>query len=133
MGKMIYLLVTVIAVQFVLIFTGASEIPGSSLWDIFINPAEWNKLSLLSLMQDSMLIIGAGALIGGLIIKNDLMVFSGLSGVLFTFGISLYNLWQQIAKEPSFGGAGETIASFIVGPLVFLYIFTVIEWWRGRD
>ena len=137
MGKLIYLFMTVIAVQLCLIFVFHCELPGTSLWDFWKSPQDWDLLNFTDLLKNLTFSIGAvGLVIGGLIIKNDLMVFGSTAAVFFTFGAQLVNLWNNINAEATFGGSsggGPWMASIIVVPIMLLYILTILEWWRGRD
>lgn len=135
MGKMVYLMLGVIAVQISLYLVFDIGIPTSSLWELFRDPSNWNSLSLTSLISDAITAISAIAFVGGLIFKNDLAVFGGLAGVFYTFGKQLVELYRQIYAQPTFGDSvsAPIVASIIISPIILLYILTVLEWWRGRD
>lgn len=135
MGKLVYLLLTVIAVQLGLLLVFDQAIPGSSLWALFSNPsANWNNLSLINLITDSITALSAATLIIGTFwIKYDFLVFAGMTGIFFTFGKQLANAWQSIADQTTASGNGGLIASIIVFPIIILYILTILEFWRGID
>lgn len=135
MGKMSYLIMGVIAVQLSMYLVFDIGIPTSSLWELFRDPANWSSLSLTTVISDAITAISALIFVGGLIFKNDLMVFGGTAGIFFTFGKQLVELWRNINSQTAFGDAvsAPIVASIITVPIIILYIFTVLEWWRGRD
>lgn len=135
MGKLVYLVMIVIAVQLSLLLVFGQAIPGSTLWDLFTSPASnWDNLSLTSLISDTITAISAVAIIIGTFwVKYDFLVFAGISGVFLSFGVVLSNVWQQIKSQAAATGNGGLIASLVVGPIIFLYILTILEFWRGRD
>lgn len=144
MGKMIYLISAVIVVQLALLIVFGQNVPGSSLWAIFTNPhLSWETLSFSALITDAITAISLGAIvIGTFFFKSDFMVLAGMAGMLYTFGYGLSNAWQQLCSQISpyadtiatgCGPNGGLISSLIIGPIILLYIFTVISWWRGPD
>jgi hypothetical protein len=136
MGKMVYLVMTVIAVQLTLYLVFDVGFPLASLWLLFLNPQNWDSLSLTAMITDAFTVVGVSAIIvGTLFWRNEFLVFAGLAAVFYSFGKQLVNLWQQIAGQSFFGDAASSslVASIIVGAIIFLYIFTIFEWWRGRD
>jgi hypothetical protein len=135
MGKMVYLLGVVISCQLALLLVFDQAIPGSTLWNLFTNPQlSWSTLSLTSLMADTITLISATTIIAGALwFKSDFLVYAGITGVFLSFGIGLANVWQQIKSLSEATGNGALVASIIIGPIIFLYIITVLEFWRGKD
>jgi hypothetical protein len=135
MGKMVYLLGMVLASQLALLLVFDQPIPGSTLWSLFTNPQlSWDSLSLTSLLTDTITLISATAIIiGSFWIKYDFLVFAGITGVFLSFGKGLANAWQQIASLASETGNGPLIASILIGPIIILYLLTILEFWRGKD
>jgi hypothetical protein len=136
MGKLVHLIMSIIAVQLVLFLFFDVGFPLASVWQLFLDPTSWSTLSFSTMFSNVFSTLSVGAFVGGMIFNSEILVFAGLAGTLYTFGQQLSNLWQQIAGNAFFGGvtaAGGFIASILCGALIVLYIFTVIEWWRGRD
>jgi hypothetical protein len=149
MGKMSYLIMGVIAIQIALIIVFNTGVPGASVYSFWTNPSGWDLLNFAELTESLFLSVSALAFIGGVIFKNDILIFASFSGVLYTFGKQLVGAWQNMASQPFLASATELaqaqagtlhyyqisslLASLIIGTICVLYIFTVIEFWRGRD
>ena len=143
MGKMVYLLMLVIASQIgLLVVFGTSS--SSSLLQLFLTPnTQWDSLGLSNVINIAIAGIAAASLIiGTLIYKSDFLVLAGMAGVLYDFGRGLANVWQQACSSfapymtttnTCTGVVPQLAASLLISPLILLYIFVVIEWWRGRD
>jgi hypothetical protein len=75
------------------------------------------------------LTIGGAAIIAGtFLIKNDLLIFAGMTGIFISFGKSLGNLFTAVSA-----GSDPIVAWLIISPIVIIYVMTAIAWWRGRD
>ena len=146
MGKMIYLISAVIAVQLALWLAFGVYTPGSTLLELFLNPqANWDTLGLSRIFTDALFAVAAGSMvIGTFFFKSDFMVLAGAASIIYTFGIGLANAWQQVCAHINplvtsstqitcSGGLSPVIASILVSPIILLYIFTLVEWWGGRD
>lgn len=134
MGKMLPMLLFVVAINLSLVMFIGIDAPLSSLWDLIQGPQNWNDLSLLSLFGD---VIGlasvVGIVVGSFWTKSDFLVFAGISGVLLSFGISISSLFTQFNAYPVFGTGQSYIAILIIAPLVVSYIYFVLKFWRGSD
>lgn len=129
MGALTKLLIAVFFIQVTLILFGIAAIPGDAIYNFLTNPASWETNLFQVFITDLTLTIGGAAIIAGtFLIKNDLLIFAGLTGILISFGKSLSNLFTVIAAS-----SDPIVAWLIVSPIIILYIMTAVAWWRGRD
>ena len=127
-ARMTKCLVVVLMIQVILIITNIADIPGSGLYNFLTNPSDWGFTSLLSFLNDILLVAGVAVVAVGTFFRNDLLTFSGLSSIVLSFGMSLGSLFS-IIKD----GMGNEVAIFIVSPIVLLYVWTTIAFWRGME
>jgi len=139
MAKLAGLLLLVFAINIGLVLIAGQSIPGNSLYNFLINPQDWNASTMLGwLISDIALIGGTALVIGSVAFKNDFLAFAGISTVFLSFGAQLFQLFQWVQSQPIFGGIGPEgfgtwAATFFVSPIVLLYIYTILEFWRGKD
>lgn len=127
MSKFVNLMLVVVAIQLVLISTGVVSIPGDVLFNFIINPSSWNNNAWSSLISDLILgVSGVAIIIGLLFFKNDFIVFAPMVGVLFSFGIGLYNLYALVQAQ-----INSMVAIILISPIILIYIMGVLEWWRA--
>lgn len=113
-----------------LVFHYLGFLPGGStpglLLDLVLNP---QNLLTSELYTQIRLAIAAVALVGisiGFILgKADQAIVAGMALYLLGLGMDIVGLFTVInAYTPVF-------ATLVCGPLLVLYLFTVVEWWRG--
>ena len=100
MGALSNLVIFLIALQAILILFEGSSPETTALWDVAVNPFEWNSLTLIS---EIVLIAGAlgaaGILAGNVLgIKTDFMIYAVLVGSLLAFGAVISQLAGVIGK-----------------------------------
>lgn len=106
---------------------GVEGLPGNELYNFLINPFNWEGSSLMKVLV-SLTVLGAGVIaVGAVFGKTDLIVFGALAATLLTFGMPLSRLFIEI----SLGTGSKIPAMLFVSPIILIYIFTVILWWRG--
>jgi hypothetical protein len=129
MANMIKLLLVVFAVHFTLLITGLATIPGMSLYNFLVNPTDWDASLFLASISDLFLtVIGATAIIAGTVVtRSDIFIFGAMASILLSLGLPLAELWILIN-----GQLNWQMASLLVGPLILIYVFTCVTWWRGR-
>lgn len=134
MGKIVYTLLIAFVVQLALITFAGQDIPTSALYTFLTNPVEWDNSLFISAINDVLLILGGAAIIAGLyFIRNEFILYLGLGAIFFSFGISLYNLWQFIAQQALLGQGAEFVATIVIAPIILLYIVTIFDFARGKD
>lgn len=127
MAKLTKMLLIVFFVHTILVLTGVVAIPGSTLYSFLSNPSDWDISSLLSLITDLAALAGVTGVVVGTLFRNDLVTFAGLTLVLLSFGQAFAELWNIVNAS-----WGYEAAVFIVSPLVLIYVFTCLAFWRGQ-
>lgn len=129
MVSMTKLLIGILVIQFVLVTTGLTDIPGTAIYDMVTNPTNWNNTDFLT--EISILLVGVAAFgiaTAGVVFKNELAVFGGAATMFLSFGmpafVGLYNIIStHFATE---------IAIMFVSPLILIYVLGTLAWWRGK-
>ena len=134
MGKMLPLLLFVVAINLsIVIFVGGAP-PGSSLWTLIFNPQDWSNLSLTNLMTDAVgLASVVGIVVGSFWTKSDFLIFAGITGVFLSFGISFAELYNRFNQWEVLGSSNSYIAIIFVAPLIVTYIYVTLKFWRAAD
>lgn len=133
MAKLMNMLLLVFAIQVALVLFVGYELPGSTLWNLLTTGSGG---TLQDYLKDVIAIAGLGAIvIGSLFVKSDFLVFGGITTVFYSFGASLFSLWRYIDGKSLFGGheGNPWVAMLFVSPMILMYLYTVLSFWRGRD
>lgn len=128
-----YILAMTIALL-LLHFTGLiQDTPNYVLLNLALNPSSIATNPLYITARAALPIAAAGAIVAGLLLgtKYELFLIAGLALLAFDIGLDLNSIYQIMATN--MGAVGSFFASMIIGVFVVLFIFTVIDWWRGRD
>lgn len=143
MGKMLTALVIIFAIElamslFITCYPGEGvTCEGKTyLFSLLVNPQDWSTNNLLSWLKDNVLLLGGVlTIIAGLTIftKVDFVIYLGIAAVFYSFGQTLFQLWQQIANIGFFGDGGNVMASIFVGGLIIYFLIAVLDYARGRD
>ena len=129
MSNFTKLLLVVFAIHFTLVITEVVGVPGSALYSFLTNPSNWGSMDIISLLSDSflttagILTIVAGA---SFLPRGDLVIFATMATVFLSFGLPLVSLFNLISAQLNW-----IMATVIVGPILAIYILTVVAWWRG--
>ena len=135
MGKVGYALIMVFAIEFALILFAKSAIPGTSLYNLVLNPQEWDSLTLINqVLNDVLLIAGVGAIVAGLyFVRNEWIVYAGISSVFLSFGLVIVQFWQIYSAYGLFGDSDKIVLTMLIGGLIIMFIVTVLDFSRGTD
>jgi hypothetical protein len=142
--KLSTLILLVIALQFSLVlFSGnpATAHTNTAIFGFIQNPTNWNNTLFITLFGTTVALLAAGALVGSVFFKPDVVVFAGLVTSFISWCIPIFSLWQLIydgtqSTFPDLGinaANGWIFASVATAPLAIVAIFTVIGWWRGNS
>jgi hypothetical protein len=134
MAKLLNLMLLVFAVQIALVLfvVGPTGIPGGSLWTFLFNPTSWSDSDLLSTIFDTIAVAGVGLIVvGTFVYRSDFVTFAGITSIFLSFGSSLYNLWVYIQSNT--GTSGNWIAAIFISPIILMYVYVILEFWRGKD
>jgi len=134
MGKLLSMLLLIVAINLsIVIFVGADP-PGSSLWTLITNPQDWGSLSLMNLMTDAIALSAvAGIVVGSFWTKSDFLVYAGITGVFLSFGVSFAELYNSFNQWEVLGESNSYIALILAAPLLISYIYVILKWWRNND
>lgn len=98
----------------------------SGLLNLLLNPSQLKSSELVLLLGSvfTSLTIGVSAIITRAY-NPDLVILASLTPLLLEFGYELFLVFN-IVKEVS-----TVFAVLVFSPMLLVYVFTVIEWWRG--
>ena len=153
-ARLITMFLILIALQAcLLIYVAPGEAENTNLWTFVTNIDNWNSLTfILTLVAIAAGIglvgVAAGSVFG---FRTDFLLLAPAIGGIISMGVVFVNLGNVIRNElfsnifsVSAGGdcAIDAIATctpvtylvaIIIGPMALYYVWTVIEWWRGKD
>lgn len=106
--------------------------PTSILLNMALSPEEISlsnllgDLSFISKIAASLAGVAIGvAILAGLYQRPDIAIFAGIVALLVTFGADFLSVFNRLREVNPY------IAILVFGPIMILYMLTVIEWWRG--
>ncbi len=135
MGKLMPLLIFIIVVELaMMLFLGVST-PSTALLSLFLNPTSWSSLALITKITSVIALAGVGGIIVGTFVnfKSDFLIFAGLTTVFLSYGQSLYAVYSKIQGIKDLGDWSTLIALLIVSPIIIVFIYTILKFWRGND
>lgn len=131
------MMLVIFVIQVALVLFVGQDFPLHSMWSFVRYPADWSSLSIIDFLTDTLLVAGATLIIvGTFFYRSDFVVFSGITTVFFSFGATLYNFWQYIAGKPEFGatiGGTPWVAVLFVSPILLIWLYVTLKFWRGTD
>lgn len=139
MGKLINIMLFIVAIEFALVmFLGATPIGGTLWFLVTAQGFDWDASSLVALLGDTMLLLAAsGAIIGAALgFKYDFLIFAGIAGTFLSFGACIFDLYATISTNfPNVGSELYPINAslLIIGPLALIFYYGVMKFWRGND
>jgi hypothetical protein len=106
-----------------------SETPISWLMDAILNPENLDSNAFFTTIQGILAIFAGGGIIVGTLIsqKVEQGATVAFTSLLFLIGWDLIAIFNIVAQT------SRMLATFLVSPLLLVYILSVIEWWRGKD
>lgn len=126
MSRFSNILMLVFVVQLTLILFNQPDVPGTALYTFLTNPTDWDNAGWNLLFSDVITGIGlTTAFLGLYIFRSDFVTFAGVILTLYGFGKPLVNLYQVIASS-----INPLFAILVVSPIIGLYVFCLLEWWR---
>lgn len=134
MGKLLPMLLFIVAINLSIVIFVGGNVPGSSLWDLIVNPQNWNNLSLMGLIGDAIALSAVvGIVVGSFWTKSDFLVFASITGVFLSFGISFAELYTRFNQWEVLGQSNSYIALILAAPLIMTYIYVILKFWRNAD
>ncbi len=134
MGKLLPLLLFIVAINLSIVIFVGGDVPGSSLWDLIFHPENWQSLSIVDLMFDAVALSAvAGIVVGSFWTKSDFLVFAGITGVFLSFGVSFAELYNRFNQWEVLSSSSSYIAIIFAAPLLITYLYVVLKFWRNAD
>lgn len=133
-----------IAIQATLLIYTNNTPENTTLWQFAGAPQNWNNTQFVLLFLG----VASGITVAGLVagstfgFKTDFLVFAVIIGTLISWGVVFAQLYNRVFSDISaylFGGASSMdnaaglLTLLIVSPFALYYIWTILEWWRGKD
>jgi len=150
MAKLVTLFFIMVAIQASLLMFAQQTPQTTDLWSFMTNIDNWNSLTfILTLVGIAGAIglvgIAATSLFG---FKTDFLMLAPAIAGLISMGVVFINLANVLRDElvsRVFTDCGVSpaalhacapvnwILAITIAPLAFFYVWTVMEWWRGKD
>lgn len=148
MAKLMTMFLILIAIQGALIIYQSATPDQTELWQFITNIPLWSSAAFIVTLGGiaAALALSSGAQTGGGAIRfvTDFITFAAGIGGLISIGAVFTQLANLVNSEFAvriFGFTGDPLGcapslfltALLVGPIAFYYIWTAVEWWRGRD
>jgi len=103
--------------------------PSSMILNLILNPQNLQGSTLAVKIGLAMAIAAGGAaIISGFVTKNfELVATSALATYLLSLGFDFITVFIKVYS------VSNELALLIFSPVIFLYLLTVYDWFRGRD
>lgn len=109
-------------------FTGLiPQTPNATLLNLLLDPdafqnSEWYTKTLIALE-----LVAAATIIVGTVVaqRTELIVVATMTIFFFNLFFDFIGVFSVVAS------VNPVIAILLIGPIMFVYFTTVIEWWRG--
>lgn len=148
MGRVVYLMLGIVAINLALMIfscdtwttTGECGVPSSAMWSWLLGPnvatstSFWNYLFGTATGLAS--VVGTILFIGSFFLKVEFPIYAGITIALAPMVYSWIKFWNQLGGAKIFAGHPEVatiIGIILLAPIVVTYIFTILDWARGRD
>ncbi len=128
MGKFANYIVIMSGLTLLFYFAGLlDQTPNSTLLNLLLTPQTMQDTGFSIRALLAIQAILASAIVVGFAIAGNIEL-----GVMVSFTVFLFNtLWDFIAVFSIVAASNPVIAILVFSPMLFLFIVTVLEWWRG--
>ena len=150
MAKLVTFFFILIALQAGMLLFGNPTTETTTIWEFVTNIDNWNSLKFIVGIGAVALTAYASALAAGNLFgfKTDFLMFAPAVTGFISMGVIIVNfattirndLIARIFSECAYAPYTintcppvNLILAITVGPLAFYYLWTVVEWWRGKD
>ena len=136
MGKIISVLMLVIAIEFGLFWFAGTAQPNNSVVSLVLNPVDWETSGFYIALYGILTALSLVGLIAGAVFSRlDWAIYAGIAVSMATFLASIVKLWQLISSqlgELGFASA-NLVASIMCAPLIIAVLMIILDYPRGRD
>ena len=128
MGKFGTYVIMISGLMLLFYFTGLTDQTGTTtLLNLLLNPEEFQNTPISIKATAVLTGILASAIVVGFAVAGNIEL-----GVMIAFTTFLFNsLWDFIDVYSKVASVNPPLAILIFSPLFFLFIITIVEWWRG--
>ena len=128
MGKFGNYIILMSGLTLLFFFTGLlPDTANSTLLNLLLDPTSFQNSDLSFKLVVAIEAILASAIVIGFAVAGNLEL-----GIMVSFTTFLFNtLWDAIAVYSVVAAINPVFAILVFAPLIFLWIITVLEWWRG--
>lgn len=146
MGRIQYLISSIVAINLALMLFGCSSwtsegecVPTTYLWTFIKNPQAIDSTNIWDILFGSATGLAALAIgvlvVGSFFLRAEAPLYLGMALALVYPVYSWIKLFQNIKGVGMFGDpvSRMIVAIIIVSPIIIAYIFTILDWARGRD
>jgi hypothetical protein len=133
MARMIWAVTMLFTIEFVLYMFGGTYYSSSSLFNILLNPQAIQTSSIYMIISTAITTFGVVAIIVGTFFNlNVYALYTGTAAIFLGFITSIASFGSYIYSQVY--GWNPTLAPvvliIITGPLMLLYLLSMIEWIR---
>jgi hypothetical protein len=128
MGKVTTYILTMTGIMLLLYYTGFIQSTTSiKLLELALSPGTLSLTTLFSTTIDVFTLLSAAGLAIGFALggKPDLAIMAPATIYLFDMGRGFLQAFSVVSAT------SPIIATLLFGPVMVLFVFTCIEWWRG--
>ena len=128
MGKFGTYVVIMSGLMLLFYFTGITDQTGTTtLLNLLLNPEGFQETPIAIKAIAVLTGILASAVVVGFAVAGNIEL-----GVMVAFTTFLFNsLWDFLDVFSKVAAVNPVIAVLIFSPLLFLFVITTVEWWRG--
>lgn len=134
MGKLVRYLTMIIFIDLLFLLTGQFAIvaPGSFILGAILDPSGIESSVLFISIAAAIGFVGAAGGVATLTGSNprDSVLFSAFALLMLALALDYVAIYVYLI---SLGTAATVLGSVILAPLIIMFVFSVIEWQRGRD
>lgn len=149
MAKLITLFMILVAIQACLILYGDSTPEDTDIWSFVTNLDNWNSLEFIVSIAALAAVLASVGIAGSTFFgfKVDSVLFASVIAGILSMGVVFVNLGNVLRNElisrlfysscsilePNACAPANWILAITLGPFALYYVWTAVEWWRGKD
>lgn len=125
MGKLTTFILIMSGLMLLFYFTGL--IPNNPFLNLLLSPEDMTTTEFYITLTTA-IAVGLGAIVIGFITKNlELAAMAVFVPIMITL------MWNFISVYNKMASVNKVIAIILFAPLLFMFLVTMLDWWRGRD
>jgi hypothetical protein len=144
MAKLFSMFLVLIALQACLILYTGQDAESTQIWSFITNLNQWNTLDFVLALVGISVGIGLIGVVAASVFafKTDFLIFAPAIAGFITMGVIFSNFAKFLTDQligilspacPLPCAPVSFIVALIVGPIALYYVWTILDWWRGKD